>query len=266
MKYPQCFNKAEIDKLQCFSDVVSKYIEGFKQNCSDKNTLINLELKEDHSFNVTQHCLNIASSENLSSDKCFIAFLCGLFHDIGRFEQFTVYNTFRDDDSVYHGAIGAEVIEKEVFLKDLPIQTQKIIIAAVLNHGLREIPRNTNGDELYFSKLIRDADKADIYRIVAKYYNSIGPRNIALEYGLKDKPSISSKVFEIFRSGQTVSKDDLQTLNDFKLMQISWIYDLNFAYTRSLVHDNGYAQIVLNSMNCEADKVEIMRILVENGY
>lgn len=110
MKFPVCCSNSEIKLMQSVSNVVSRYIERFKQNCSNENILLNIELKEEHTFNVTQHCLNIASTENLSSDKCIIAFLCGLFHDIGRFEQFTVYNTFRDDYSVYHGAIGAEVI------------------------------------------------------------------------------------------------------------------------------------------------------------
>lgn len=258
-----CCKESEVFSQDKYKNMVRSYISSYKLNCDDENTLINLKLKEDHTFNVTEHCLNIAKSENLSRIHFFIAFLCGLFHDIGRFEQFTKYKTFRDDKSLYHGALGVEIIEKEGFLKDLPTDIQKIVIEAVLNHGLKDISKNTTGDALYFSKLVRDADKADIYRIVVKYYNRTGPRNIVLEYGLENLPIISDKVFESFRSKKIISKTDLKTLNDFKLMQISWIYDINFKYTRDLICKNNYTGIILSSMNCENDKAEIERIVKE---
>jgi len=53
-----------------------------------KNVLLNIELKEVHSLNVAENCLKIAKSENLNQEKTLIAYLCGLFHDVGRFEQF----------------------------------------------------------------------------------------------------------------------------------------------------------------------------------
>lgn len=159
--------------------------------------------------------------------------------------------------------MGVEIIEKEQFLNELPTDIQNIVKKAVLNHGLKDILKDTTGDALYFSKLVRDSDKADIYRIVVKYYNSTGPRNIALEYGLENLPIISDKVFDTFKNGQIISKSNLRTLNDFKLMQISWIYDINFKYTRELICKNNYPEILINSMNCENVKAEIERMVTE---
>ncbi len=240
------------------------YCNSFVVNCKSDNTIQNLNLKIVHSKNVLMHCENIAKSENLNDEEYFIAQLCGLFHDIGRFEQFTTYNTFRDDDSIYHGALGAEVLEKEGFLSDLDIRTQGIVIKAILNHGLIAIPQNTVGDELYFSKLVRDADKADIFGIVAKYYHSSGPRNIALEYGLADIKEISACVLEKFLDRQMISKDDLKTLNDFKLMQLAWIFDLNFVYTKRFFINNNFAEAILSSITDDTHKEKIKSVIEES--
>lgn len=247
---------------------IERYILKFDNYCDrfvneniSGNTLENIHLKITHSKNVLYHCENIAKTENLNAEDFFIAQLCGLFHDIGRFEQFTKYNTFKDDESVYHGALGAEVIEKEEFLNDLPDRIKSLVITAVLNHGLIRIPANTKGKALFFSGLIRDADKADIFGIVAKYYHSKGPRNIALEYGLDDSPQISEKVLNCFLNSELVSKDDLQTLNDFKTMQLAWIFDLNFNYTKQYILKCNFADIVLESITDDKPKDKIRKII-----
>ncbi len=247
---------------------IDRYILRFDNYCDrfvneniSGNTLENIHLKITHSKNVLSHCENIAKTENLNAEDFFIAQLCGLFHDIGRFEQFTKYNTFKDDESVYHGALGADVIEKEEFLNDLPENIKSLVITAVLNHGLIRIPANTKGKALFFSGLIRDADKADIFGIVAKYYRSKGPRNIALEYGLDDSPQISEKVLNCFLNSELISKDDLQTLNDFKTMQLAWIFDLNFNYTKQYILNCNFTDIVLETITDNKPKDQIRKII-----
>lgn len=241
--------------------IFDNYTGSFLSRSISENTRENINLKITHSKNVLMHCENIAKSENLDKEDFFVAQLCGLFHDIGRFEQFTKYNTFRDDASVYHGSLGVEVLENEKILENLPSKIQESVLSAVLNHGLIKIPDNTTGKPLFFSRLIRDADKADIFRIVAKYYHSSGPRNIALEYGLDDLPEISSKVLDSFYNYSIISKDDLKTLNDFKTMQLAWIFDLNFKYTKLHILKNNYTNIVLDSITDEKPKLEIKEII-----
>lgn len=239
------------------------YVSAFTKNCDSEITLKNLSLKFNHSKNVLFHCEKIAESENLNPENVFIAQLCGLFHDIGRFEQFTKYNTFKDDNSVYHGALGVEVLLKEKFIADLPQRIQTIVNTAVYNHGLLSISPNVTGDELYFSKLVRDADKADIFAIVAKYYHTAGPRNIALEYGLQDIPIISENVLFKFCSKEMISKDELRTLNDFKLMQLAWIFDINFRYTKQFIQKNNYTEAVLSSITDNSSKDIINSLISE---
>lgn len=235
--------------INYFRKLFENYSNSFLSSLEEENTKQNIQLKITHSKNVEKNCSLIAESEKLSEESIFIADLCGLFHDIGRFEQYTKYNTFRDDISIYHGQLGVEVLEKIKILKDLPENIIKIILDSTYNHGLLKIPDNIDENIMLFSKITRDADKIDIYRIVAEYYHKSGPRNIALEYNLDDSPIISESIIKTFCNGELISKDKLNTLNDFKCMQLSWIFDLNFQYTKDTVLSKNYLDSILNSIS-----------------
>ena len=64
-----------------------------------------------HTYRVMDFCEQIALSVN---EDIKIAQLCGLFHDIGRFEQYKKYQTYSDIHSIDHSEIGA-IILKEKF-------------------------------------------------------------------------------------------------------------------------------------------------------
>ena len=56
----------------------------------------NIKRKVDHSLRVMELCKIIAENLNLDVEDIKLAELIGLLHDIGRFEQMKVYNTFND--------------------------------------------------------------------------------------------------------------------------------------------------------------------------
>lgn len=240
-----------------FDDYVAKYLQ--KRNDSDYKQNINLKIN--HSKEVFKHAVKIAKTENLTEKQIFTAGLCGLFHDIGRFYQYYYFNTFKDTENLYHGQIGCDVIDKENFFADLDNDTIILIRKAVYAHGLISIPEKYSEEEKFFSKITRDADKCDIFAIVAKYYNETGARNISLEYGLLPEPTISEKVLNSFLNNFVVSKTDLKTLNDFKLLQISWIYDINFSYSKDYIQKNNFLPIILNTITDNENKNKIINHL-----
>lgn len=253
---------SNISDITYYNDLFDKYTGKFLIE-GDNKLNNNIRLKIVHSKNVQFNCAGIADSESLNSGNKFIAELCGLFHDIGRFEQYTKYNTFRDDDSVYHGELGVEVMKKEGFLSGLDYNIINIILESIYNHGLLKIPDSAKGDVLFFSKLVRDADKIDIYRIVSEYYHISGPRNVALEYNLETKPYISESVMDDFKNKELISKAKLKSLNDFKTMQLSWIFDLNFNYTKKVIGENGYINSILSSIT-DIDKKKYLEGIINS--
>jgi hypothetical protein len=60
--------------------------------------------------------------------------------------------------------------------------------------------------------------------------------------GLPDDPPISPQVLSAFREERFVLFQDLRTVNDFKLLLLSWVFDLNFSFSFQLVKDRRYIE------------------------
>lgn len=210
----------------------------------------NITLKRNHCLRVMQHALKIATSLQFNKNERELAGILGLYHDIGRFKQYRDYHTFSDKDSVYHGDLGIDVLnDLNRFDRFTPTE-KNILITSIHNHGIAKIENHVSGKELIYSKLIRDADKMDIFFIVDAYYKEMltGKRNIALELGLRNEDKITSKVFDDFLNEHIILKTDMQYINDFKLLQIAWIYDLNFPFTRQYIKEKPYLSNIVSQI------------------
>ncbi|MBW1759174.1 MAG: HD family phosphohydrolase, partial [Deltaproteobacteria bacterium] len=88
-----------------------------------------------------------------------------------------------------------------------------------------------------------DADKLDIWKVVLDYYHTRGEhRNKVLELGLPDEPGYSQKILQALHEHRIALVLDLETLNDFKLLQIGWVFDLNFTPSFQAVQKYKYIQ------------------------
>lgn len=69
-----------------------------------------IKLKIDHTYRVADICERIAKSLSLSGKDIDLAWLLGMLHDIGRFEQLKRYGTFSDAQSIDHAHFGVELL------------------------------------------------------------------------------------------------------------------------------------------------------------
>lgn len=76
-----------------------------------------IKLKIDHTYRVAGLCQRIAESLGLSEPDVDIAWLLGMLHDIGRFEQIRRFGTFNDAQSVDHAEFGADLLFKEGLIR-----------------------------------------------------------------------------------------------------------------------------------------------------
>ena len=75
----------KIDRAQkAFADYAAHY------NAADAK----VKLKIDHTYRVAALCARIAQSLALPPEDVDLAWLSGILHDVGRFEQLRRYNTF----------------------------------------------------------------------------------------------------------------------------------------------------------------------------
>jgi len=198
-------------------------------------------LKEEHSLRVCREILNIGRKLGLHDSELRIAEVTALFHDIGRFEQYTRYRTFVDNRSENHGELGVKVLLQEKALRDLDEASRDLILRAISYHNRLSIPEDEDASCLFFSRLLRDADKLDIFELVTSYYHADpSERNVAIELDLPDRPDVSEDLLDSLRKGRMIGVQKLQSLNDFKLLQMAWVYDLYFQPTFRMVWDRGY--------------------------
>lgn len=208
----------------------------------------NIKLKEKHTLNVAKHSVNIAKSLSLTEEEIITAEIIGLFHDIGRFEQFRIYKTFNDFTSVNHSALGIKILEENKILKNLDHKREKIIIKAISLHNTKELSDNLNEEELLFCKLIRDGDKLDIFRVIIEYENERKNNpNPALD-NLPFTPGYNKELLEDILLNRKMSNESLKNYNDRKLYELSWITDLNFQFSFNYVKEKKILQILINCL------------------
>lgn len=202
-------------------------------------------LKIDHTFRVCDIIRDLALSLRFSESDLNLAEITGLLHDIGRFEQYIRYNTFADRKSENHGRLGSTITQQRGLLDSLDEESQAIVLRAVENHNLFAIAPDITGKSLLFAQLVRDADKIDIFQICSDYYLQSGrsPHKV-IEVGLPDLPHVTDSIIESCCSGIVAPSGDVVSLNDFKLLQLSWVYDLHFPRAFQIVRDKGYLRLI----------------------
>lgn len=224
------------------------YVSQFYGNVDYINK--NIEIKENHTLRVCENIIRLSKSAELKDRDLFIAEIIALFHDIGRFEQFRDYNTFNDKNSEDHAEMGVRILRRENILREFSASVIEIIENSILMHNKRNLFRSSeNNDVIFFSKLIRDADKLDILKVLTEYYSSDSDeKNPALDLDLPESNEISESVaFEIF-SNKTLNVKKLKTSIDFKLLLISWIFDINFNYTLEIIRESKFIDKIFNTL------------------
>ncbi len=233
------------EELDFFKDWFTKYVNSF--NSGDEDLQQNIDIKKVHTDNVCKAIIDIGESINLKQNDLYLAETIALFHDIGRFEQYARYRTFVDSKSENHAILGINVLREKEVLKNLKNSTADFILRCILYHNKLELPKNETEKCLLFTKLIRDADKSDIFRVVTEYYSRSNPeKNPAIELNLPDSPEISEKVLNDLMSEKIAKIENLKTLNDFKLLQIGWVFDINFIRTLQIVANKKYLDIIFD--------------------
>jgi putative nucleotidyltransferase with HDIG domain len=180
-------------------------------------------LKYYHTYRVANFCEEIAKSLNLSSDDILLAKLIGMLHDIGRFEQIRIYNTYNDLVSVDHANLGVEVLLENNFI-DKFIENnadKEIVLKAVSNHNKFAIEDNLDERTEMFCKIIRDADKLDIIEIFVN-------QTLIIE---ENAGEISLKVMNSLEQNETVKNIDVTSKLDDYLQKVALIYDFNYGYS-----------------------------------
>ena len=192
-----------------------------------------IRMKEVHTGRVTSIAVELAEHLRLSAHDVQLAEIMGLFHDVGRFRQFTLYRTFNDAVSEDHAALGLKVLDELPFLSRLVPEDEALVRFSILNHNKKVIAPTEDVRELFFARLLRDADKLDIFRVLRPF---LAP---------PDGTGVSPDFLEKFIAGEQVDYTKIRTMDDRKLVRLMWVYDVNFSWTLQRVKERGYIEDII---------------------
>jgi hypothetical protein len=234
----------EQTQLERFKRWFSEYSGRFFGD--DEYVNANLRLKQEHTARTCDEIRVLAEALALDASETRIAELIALLHDVGRFSQFAQYRTYNDHRSIDHGRRGVEVLRDEGVLEALRPDERQWVETAVGLHSRKSLPASLKGRALLFTRLVRDADKIDIFRVVLDFYErrrqaaGANDDSPSLEVELPDDPQYQPEVLEAVRNRETVDWASLRTLTDAKLCQLGWVYDLNFTPSLRRIHECGF--------------------------
>ncbi len=220
--------------------IFKEYVDTFDWNNE------NIRLKYYHTLEVANISYEIASLMNLNDEDKNLAKLIGYLHDIGRFEQVTETNSFKDK-TMDHADNGVEILFRKGLIKKF-IDTNKydeIIRKAVRNHNKLEILDPVNKREELFANIIRDSDKIDIFRVRTLYYDD--------EIDLLP----SKEVLDCFDTERPIKLSDIKNKSDSVLCVLAFIFDFNYKESLKVLKEKGYYEQLINKIKVNEEHREL---------
>lgn len=252
-----------------------------------------IRLKEQHTVRVAALCERIARSAGLTDADVDLAWLCGVLHDVGRFEQIRRYGTFSDAASESHAKLGERMLFEEgrgfwagpgrvsvpasnmtsalssaaaSVLRQGPLirafieddSEDELIRAAVSHHSDYRLPQDLDGRTQAFCDILRDADKLDILRVNCE-------DSVETIYGVDEATmrasAVSPNVVEAFYQHRTLRREERHFWADYVVGHICFAFELVYPESRRIARQQGYVFRMLERPFDNADTQAIFRAM-----
>ena len=245
---------------------MSRYMKSFYSD--DAEVQQGILIKEKHTGYVTANCVELAKFLKLSTHDTELAEIIGLFHDVGRFRQFSIYKTFNDADSEDHAELALKVIDELEFFNELAAQDYEVLKFAIQNHNKKTVAPTDDERKMLFAKIIRDADKLDIYRVLEPFLAQEDADKMPqfIKSAGRLVADISPDFVENFVTGNQADFRKIRTNGDRKIVRLMWLYDINFSWTMKKIVERDYIEKIVSNLPMDekiAEGVRRLKVHVE---
>ncbi|MBQ3047996.1 MAG: HD domain-containing protein [Clostridia bacterium] len=193
-----------------------------------------IALKYSHTFRTRQVSDIIAKELGLEDRDLYLSSIIALFHDYGRFDQIINYNTYNDSISLDHADYGAKLLiednQIQNFVEDLTDKEKQLIKIAIEDHNKYSIRSDLTEKQAMFCKIIRDADKIDIFKIAST--GNIAMNNNLLPLKEEDMVCFNNRVLNKYAKNETFYTSVFNKL--------CYIFDINYKKTYQIIYQNNY--------------------------
>ena len=215
---------------------------------------------------VVDNILILADSLQLNENERVVAETLARFHNIGRLWILLPENS--ESKITDHAEASIEYLKLSEPFNKLDDSTQYIIIQAIKNHNKPALPEKESDTILFYAKLLRDADKLEIWRATCEFViRKADKPNIINELNLSEKNVVTPSFCKLIIEGGIPDKSDLITFNDFIIFQMSWVFDLHFKKSFQILNQKQYIRHLYDSLPKNDSVIEIyrmIRIYIEN--
>ena len=205
-----------------------------------------IALKIEHTYHVAEACDTVAREQGWSPQNIDLAWLCGLLHDMGRFEQLRRWDTFKDAESMSHAALGVGVLFGEN-PDDAPATTSirdfieadehdELIRASIAYHSDFRLPTQLNERTQRFCDIVRDGDKIDIMRTIA---DSTVETILKVNEDAFLASHFSAPALAAFDEHRCVARDERDEPADYLVGLICFMFELVYPASRALAREQG---------------------------
>jgi HD superfamily phosphohydrolase YqeK len=235
-------------QLNTIQNRFTEYAQGFFGQ--DNFVNFNLHLKLCHSYKVQQESAYIAAELGLSDYDQKLANVIGLLHDTGRFPQFVKYRTYIDAKSQNHSEMGIEAISQYKLLDGVSESDRQLIITAIKYHSVKDVPAGLDTQCQLHTKIVRDADKLDIFRVVIAGYRlyTKDPAKYCYEVEYPSNGQYSAKILESVMRKETIDYQLIRSMDDVRLLQLAWVFDINFVPALQRITQKKYLEDMIKYM------------------
>lgn len=223
-----------------------RHVEDTFHNYTENYDLsdVKIALKAAHTCRVAALCDRIAKSLSFSESDTDLAWLLGMLHDLGRFEQVRRYGTFDDPTTVNHAALSADLLFKDGLIRDYVSDNRDdaLIEKAIRLHNVYALPSGLTDRERTFCQILRDADKLDIFKV-----NVETPLEEILNVTTEDIETspVSQKVLEDAVLCRNCDRRFVTTPADHIVSHISLVFGLVYDESIRIVKEQGYLDQLL---------------------
>jgi len=204
-----------------------------------------VRLKVEHTYRVCELCETIAKASGFDENETETAWLTGLLHDVGRFEQLRRYGTFEDAKSIDHAQFGADILFRENKIRDYidDASEDELLEKAVRCHSAYRVPAKYSEREKKFANLLRDADKIDILKV-----NILFPLEEIYNVTTQELKNctVTPEVMQAFHEGHAVLRSLKKTPVDNVVGHISLVYELVYPVSTRIMYEQGYLEKLMD--------------------
>lgn len=220
-------------------EIFRKYTDAY--DASDEK----VRLKIEHTYRVADLCERIAKAEGMAAVDVELAWLLGMLHDVGRFEQLRQYGTFIDAQSVDHAQFGADILFVEGKIRDYIADDaeDELIETAIRVHNVYRIPEELPERTKRLSNLLRDADKVDILKVNIDF-SLEEIYNVTTEE-LRNS-EVAEEVMTSFFEHHAILRSIRRTVVDHAVGHISLVFELVYDESLRIVEEQGYLEQLMD--------------------